>query len=159
MMRSPGKLSRLLVGCVVMAGVAGCGGDPTEQASPTGTPPPRSAAVSPPPSPSPSVTVPTVEGLEEHLGGLIASTTDPTEWQAGRRPPGVLSCEGSGRITEGMAVRCDWRSQDPEASSGPVFVAVLDDTGRYTFSSRLGGSCRRSSSRRMSRPAPSRAPR
>jgi len=138
-MWSPGHLSRLLVGCVLIAGVAGCGGDGTEQASPTQTPPPQSTTVSPSPSPSPSVTVPTVEGLEEHLGGLIASTTDLGDWSVARRPPGELSCDGSGPLEGGMAARCDWRSQDSEASSGPVFVAVLDDTGRYAFSSRLGG--------------------
>jgi hypothetical protein len=139
-MWSRGHLSQFLGACLLVAAVGACGGTGgSDQASPTETPIPQSATVSPSPGSAPSVTPPTVDALEEHLGGLIASTTDMGDWSAASRSPGVLSCDGSGPLTEGMAVRCDWRSEDPGASSGPVFVAVLDDTGRYTFSGRLGG--------------------
>lgn len=134
----------VLAGCVLVAGVAGCGGTggADQAGSPTATPPLQdSPDVSPSPSPSPSAAVPTVEALEGHLDGLIASTAvfDVVEDRWVARPAGMLSCEGSNPISGGTAVRCDWRSEDPGASSGPVFVAVLDDTGRYTFSARLGG--------------------
>jgi hypothetical protein len=134
----------VLAGYVLLAGVAGCGGTggADRAGSPTATPPPHdSPAVSPSPSPSPSVAVPTVEALEGHLEGLIASTAlfDVVEDRWVARPAGTLSCEGSGPLSGGTALRCDWRPEDPGASSGPVFAAVLDDTGRDTFSARLGG--------------------
>lgn len=145
-MRGLRRSLRLLVlaGCVLVAGVAGCGGTggADRAGSSTATPPAQhSPAVSPSPGPSPSAVDPTVEALEGHLEGLIASTAvfDVVEdgWVA--RPAGTLSCAGSGPISGGTALRCDWRPEDPGASSRPVFVAVLDDTGRYTFSARLGG--------------------
>jgi hypothetical protein len=81
--------------------------------------------------------VPTVDSLEDHLGGIIDGTFESLRGAGPTRRVGRLSCEGSGSIGQGTALRCDWLSADPDGSSGPVFVAVLDDTGRYTFSSRL----------------------
>lgn len=118
--------------------LGGCGlpeppedGSGTTAPSPTTTP---SARATPPPQPVPAV--PTVEALTAHLDGVINST-----YEAGR-----LTCSGSGPIAQGSAVTCDWSADVAEdldgyrsGGSGPVFVAVLDDSGRYTFSSRLAG--------------------
>lgn len=118
----------LVGGFVVAIGVAGCGGaGGVDQAgTPTATVP---AAVSPSSTAAPSRPSPTVEMVQEHLQGLIT----------GARYAGTLSCDGSGPITAGTALTCRWESADVDRPGAPVFVAVLDDTGRYTFSSRIGG--------------------
>lgn len=119
----------LIAFCAVVIGVAGCGTGGADQAgSPTPAPTLTSGA-SPSPSAAPSQPTATVEGIQEHLQGSITSA----------QHAGTLSCEGSGTVTGGTALTCRWEFASADRSGGPVFVAVLDDTGRYTFSSRIEG--------------------
>ena len=81
-----------------------------------------------------------MESLRRHLEDLINGTPHA----------GTLSCDGAGQLTRGTAVTCYWTADlSPESpladasgfvkDSGPVYVAVLDDDGRYTFSARISG--------------------
>lgn len=128
------RQSLMATGCMALiviagGGVAGCQEGAIDQAvreSPTPTAPSAASATQGPVSSRPS---PTVEGLEEHLEGLIASA----------QHAGTLSCDGSGPVTQGTALTCRWDPVGTDQPGGPVYVAVLDDTGRFAFSSRISG--------------------
>jgi len=112
------------------------------------------------PVPSPTATPPqavgaTVADLERHLTGqshgLLAFIGAPKP--GGGEPEAVITCQGSGPIQGGEAITCRWEPVLPadvevwgcenppvERCGGgqwpdpqTVLVAVLDDTGRYTF--------------------------
>jgi hypothetical protein len=75
---------------------------------------------------------PTVAALQDQLDETL-------RWLFG---DGLLSCAGTGPIGAGSAVSCWWQAlrqpaENLRSRSGPVLVAVLDDDGRYVFSSRI----------------------
>jgi len=97
----------------------------------------------------------TVQDLEQHLTsqshGLLAFLGAPAP--GGGEPEAVITCQGSGPIRGGEAITCRWEPVLPadvevwgcenppvERCGGgqwpdpqTVLVAILDDTGRYTF--------------------------
>lgn len=119
-----------VLGVVGSLGLSGCsrfGGDPEPSASSgvtTTDSPSATASPAPTKSTQPSAAVgPTIAELEQHLDGIIRSV----------QGSGKLTCEGDGGIGTGTAVTCDWDSSVSSWPSGPVHVAVLDDSGRYAF--------------------------
>jgi len=143
------------VGCSLSVLLAACGTvSPSDLGSTTSQSPTTSAAGSP--TPRVSVPVPaTVADLEQQLTsqshGLLAFIGAPAPGAG--EPDGVVTCQGSGPIQGGDAVACRWEPVLPadvemwgcdnppvEGCGGgqwpdphTILVAVLDDTGRYTF--------------------------
>jgi hypothetical protein len=137
-----GRVRRLaVVALVPVAMVAGCG---TRSAPDAGSPPyPTPAATETPgatattePRPSPTRSpVPTAETLQAHLDSILDGYYGID---------GSLACAESGLIGPGSALTCQRSYADGPGWVPPdvtVLVAVLDDTGRYTFTIPAHGPC------------------
>lgn len=138
----------LVVGLALVLWTMGWFGNQTDTTvSPGQSPSPSpSASSSPsqtapgthPTEPQDGTAAPTVADLRKHLAGILRST--PFGSNVNRQ--GRLVCDGSGPIGEGTALRCEWHGVYPGSGGAehmyqdPVFVAVLDDSGRYTFQMR-----------------------
>lgn len=154
-------LSALLMACGT-ASTPDAGSTTESSAVPTTTtdvsPAPTPSASVPVPSPTAQPTAPvvaTVADLEQHLAGqshgLLAFLGAPAPGAG--EPEGLISCQGSGPLQAGDAITCRWEPVLPadvevwgcenppvDGCGGgqwpdphTVLVAVLDDTGRYTF--------------------------
>lgn len=103
--------------------------------SPSGSPSETKPGATPTESTEPVVVSPTVAELRKHLAGILRSTP----YGSNENRKGTLTCDGSGRATEGTALRCEWKGVFSGSGGAPnsyvdqIYVAVLDDTGRYTF--------------------------
>lgn len=140
----------LLVGFALAAGVFGWFGDGSDTSA--GPTPTTSSSPAPSDAPGPGGATeptdgatqpdgagPTVADLQAHLSSLVQSS-DPDPDGRGRMS---YECRGSGAIGAGSAVRCVERSTykrdngSVDITKTPLYVAVLDDNGRY--SAQLGG--------------------
>jgi hypothetical protein len=137
-----GRVGRLaVVALVPVAMLAGCGtrsapdaGSPSHLAPAAIGTPGATATTEPRPSPTPPA-APTVATLQAHLDSILDGYYGID---------GSLACAESGPIGRGTALTCQRSYADGPGWVPPdvtVLVAVLDDTGRYTFTIPAHGPC------------------
>lgn len=118
---------------VVVLMPTSCGDATTDRPQAEPTLPPTATATPAPPEPSAAPARPTVEGIAADLQGVFDSVfggwADPA-WSSGS-----VQCPGSGQAGEGATLTCYRDHPGQPEWIDTVYVVVLDDTGRYAFTS------------------------